>query len=54
MKTDSILQELYATLTKMMQTAGNDFNRLFDQMCDRQPAYEAVQLELQSLLEAPA
>jgi hypothetical protein len=47
MKTDSILEELYATRAKMMQAAGNDFNRLFDQMRERHQAYEVAHPEVQ-------
>jgi hypothetical protein len=35
MKTDSILEELYATRAKMMEAAGNDFDRLLAQMRER-------------------
>jgi hypothetical protein len=46
MKTDSILEELYATRAKMMHDAGNDFNVLFDQMRQRHQAYEAQHPEI--------
>ncbi len=46
MKTDSILEELYAVRAQLMQAAGNDFNTFFDQSQARHQAVEALHPEV--------